>query len=333
MSNQQFVLKERPEGLPSRDTFELQDIPKPETGKGQLKLKARYISVDPYMRGRMRAGKSYVAPFQVGEPIEGGIVAEVLESRHPDFEKGQMVLGNLPWRKIQAVEADRVRPIDTDIAPAGYYLGILGMPGMTAYFGLLDIGKPKEGETVLVSGAAGAVGTVVGQIAKIKGCRVVGIAGSDEKNRYLKEELGFDEAINYKTTGDLSADLQRHCPDGIDVYFDNVGGEISDRALQLINKFARIVLCGQIALYNATEAPTGPYPQPTLLKRSALMQGFIVSNYQKRFGEAARQLAGWLKEGKLQYRETVKQGFEKLPDAFIGLFKGENIGKFLVEIS
>ena len=231
------------------------------------------------------------------------------------------------------MNAKHVNKIDKKIAPLSYYLGILGMPGLTAYFGLLDIGKPVAGETVVVSGAAGAVGMVVSQIARIKGCRIIGIAGSDYKNTYLKNALKLDEVINYHTEKDMEAAIARACPDGVDVYFDNVGGSISDAVIANINKDARIILCGQISLYNSVEEPVGPRLQPALLKKSALMQGFIVSNYASRFSEGMQQLAQWLGEGKLTYQETIIQGFETLPETFIGLFQGKNTGKLLVEIS
>jgi NADPH:quinone reductase len=224
-----------------------------------------------------------------------------------------------------------LQKIDTVIAPASYYLGILGMPGLTAYFGLMHIGKPISGETVVVSGAAGAVCIVVGQIAKLQGCRVIGIAGSDEKIKLLKEEFGFDEGINYKTSSDIKKAVADACPKGVDIYFDNVGGEISDAVIGKINFNARIVLCGQIALYNSTETPMGPRLQPMLLTRSVLMQGFIIGNYQSQFSEGIKHLAMWVQQGKLKYKETIVKGFNKLPAALLGLFNGDNIGKMIVE--
>jgi NADPH-dependent curcumin reductase CurA len=330
--NRQVILKSRPSGSPVLENFEMVTAPEVLVKEGELLLKAKFVSVDPYMRGRMGDAKSYVAPYELGQPIEGGVVAEVIESRHPDFKKGDAVVAPLKWQEIQAISAEKVTRLDKNIAPLSYFLGILGMPGLTAYFGLLDIGKPMAGETVVISGAAGAVGIVVGQIARIKGCRVVGISGSDEKNAYLSSELKFDEVINYKTTGSMRKAIEKACPDGVDIYFDNVGGEISDAVISSINKGARIVICGQISLYNETKLPTGPRLQPTLLKKSALMQGFIVSNYAARFPEGVKQLAGWLGEGRLSYQETIVKGFEKLPETFIGLFEGKNTGKLLVEI-
>ncbi|HUX55166.1 MAG TPA: NADP-dependent oxidoreductase [Williamwhitmania sp.] len=330
--NREILLKSRPVGKPTTANFEIVNSEPISLNNGELLLKARYISVDPYMRGRMSDAKSYVEPYQVGKPIEGGIVAEVVESRSPQFSPGDSVFGMLQWKLVQAVSAEKVTKLNKETAPLSYYLGILGMPGLTAYFGLLDIGKPKEGETVVVSGAAGAVGMVVGQIAKLKGCRVVGIAGSDAKVNYLLNELQFDAVINYKTITNLDAAIASACPSGIDVYFDNVGGIISDAVVAQINKGARIIICGQISLYNETTQPMGPRIQPTILKRSALMQGFIVSNYTERFPEGFKKLATWITEGKMKYTQTTLNGFDRLPEAFIGLFEGNNTGKLIVEM-
>lgn len=331
MKTQEIILASRPNGMPDKSNFEIRESQIPQVNEGEVLLKGFYYSVDPYMRGRMNEGESYVPPFKVGEPIKGGVVAEVLESRDPGFKPGDKIQARLPWRKKMVVKTDYLQKIDDSIAPESYYLGILGMPGLTAYFGLLDIGKPTKGETVVVSGAAGAVGTVVGQIAKIKGCRVVGIAGSDEKIQMIKNEFGFDEGVNYKTTDDMKSAISKACPDGVDLYYDNVGGEISDAVLANINFQARITICGQIALYNATEIPVGPRLQPMLLTKSALMKGFIVGDYSERFPEGAKQLAEWVKDGKLKFEETIIQGFDNLPEAFIGLFHGENKGKMIVK--
>ena len=329
--NRQIILKSRPKGLPTQVNFEISEIQVPSLNDGELLVKAKFISVDPYMRSRMSDAKSYVPSFEVGKPFDGGVVAEVIESLHPGFIAGDAILGHLQWQEIQTVKAESVTKLDKKV-PLSYYLGILGMPGLTAYFGLNEIGKPVAGETVVVSGAAGAVGMVVCQIARLKGCRVVGIAGSDEKNAYLKNVLKVDEVINYHTEKNIKAAITRACPDGVDVYYDNVGGEISDAVISNINKYARIVLCGQISVYNNTEIPVGPRPQPIMVKKSALMQGFIVSNYSERFGEGIKQLAQWLGEGKLTYQETIVQGFETLPETFLGLFHGKNTGKMLVEM-
>ncbi|MBF9254661.1 NADP-dependent oxidoreductase [Pontibacter sp. 172403-2] len=328
-----ILLASRPHGTPTEENFKFEEQELSPLKEGEVLLKALYISVDPYMRGRMSEAKSYVPPYKVGEPIAGGVIAEVVESREQQYAKGDVVLGNLPWSTYTIARGKGLTKIDKQVAPLSYHLGILGMPGLTAYCGLLFIGEPKEGETVVVSGAAGAVGTVVGQIAKLKGCRVVGIAGSDDKIDYLKNELGFDEGINYKATSDMAAAIAQACPDGVDVYFDNVGGEITDGVYANLNKFARIAICGQIAYYNATTVPVGPRIESTLLKKSALMKGFIVNDYTGRFGEATRGLAKWVQEGKLQYQENITEGFGQVPQAFLGLFTGENTGKQLVRIA
>ena len=331
METRQIILASRPIGLPTLDNFKFENTTLPELKEDQVLVEAMYYSVDPYMRGRMNDAKSYISSFETDKPIEGGVVAKVIESKSSDFKPGDLVFGRLPWRLQTVVAAKGLQSINETIAPASYYLGILGMPGLTAYFGLMDIGKPTEGQTVVVSGAAGAVGVVVGQIAKIHGCRVVGIAGSDEKINILKSDYEFDDAINYKTTPDLKKALAQSCPNGVDIYFDNVGGEISDAVISQINFKARIIVCGQISLYNSSEIPTGPRLQPQLLSHSALMQGFIVSDYQNRFGEGLHQLVKWIKDGNIKYMETKLKGFDQLPNALIGLFKGENMGKMIVE--
>lgn len=332
MNTRQIVLSSRPKGMATVDNFRFENIELPEMKPGDVLLQGLYYSVDPYMRGRMNDAKSYAPPFQVGQCIEGGVVATVIESKSDHFKAGDTVTGGLPWREQIIASEKSIKKIDTAIAPASYYLGVLGMPGLTAYFGLMHIGKPKPGETVVVSGAAGAVGVVVGQLAKIHGCRVIGIAGSDEKIKLLKEEFGFDDAINYKTTTDMEKAIGALCPNGVDIYFDNVGGEISDAVISNINFNARIPLCGQIALYNSSEVPVGPRLQPMLLTRSVLMQGFIVSNFQSMYPVAIPLLAQWVKEGKLKFTETTIHGFDQIPTALIGLFKGENTGKMIVEI-
>jgi len=297
----------------------------------EIAVEALFYSVDPYMRGRMNDAKSYVAPFQIDQPIEGGVVAKVTATKSVNFKTGDIVMGRLQWRHNTISNGEGLHKVDTNLAPASYYLGILGMTGLTAYFGFTDIGKPKTGETVVVSGAAGAVGTVVGQIAKIYGCRVIGIAGSEEKIKTLKEDFGYDEVVNYKTTDNIKETIAQYCPKGVDIYFDNVGGEISDSVIANVNFKARIVLCGQISLYNSTEVPVGPRLQPMLLTKSALMQGFIVNNYESHFAEGMAQLGQWVKEGKLKSTETIVHGFHQLPNALLGLFKGENTGKMIVE--
>lgn len=325
-------LKNRPNGKPELTDFEFSITEIPELHEGEILLTTKYVSVDPYLRGRMSDAPSYVPPFELNKPIASGIIAEVLESKNTNFSKGDHVSGMLQWKETQVAKADGLIKVDPDKAPLSAYLGIIGMTGLTAYLGLTEIGKPKKGETLLVSGAAGAVGSVVGQIGKILGLQVVGIAGTDEKVEMLKSEFGFDEGINYNTTENMSEAIAKACPDGVDVYFDNVGGEISDAVITNINKGARIIVCGQISLYNKTETPVGPRPQAIILKKSALMQGFIVGNYASRFPEGVKQLSQWLDEGKLTYQETIVKGFDKLPEAFIGLFEGRNTGKMLVEI-
>ena len=331
MNTKQIVLSSRPKGKPVMANFETKNIDLPELADKEIILEAMYFSVDPYMRGRMNDAKSYAPPFELGKPITGGVIAKVIKSNATNFKENDLVTGNLPWQQHCIATENSVVKIDTTIAPASYYLGVLGMPGLTAYFGLTHIGKPKNGETVVVSGAAGAVGLVAGQIAKMHGCRVIGIAGTDEKVKLLKEEFGFDEVINYKSCTDLKRAIADACPKAVDIYYDNVGGETSDAVISNINFNARIVLCGQIALYNNTEIPMGPRLQPMLLTRSVLMQGFIVGNYQSQFSEGSKQLATWVKEGKLKYKETIVKGFDKLPAALLGLFEGDNIGKMIVE--
>jgi NADPH-dependent curcumin reductase CurA len=330
LTTQQIVLAARPKGLPVNDDFRMMQVELPKIKAGEILLKGMYYSVDPYMRGRMNDSKSYVAPFEIDKPLNGGAIAKVLESKSDLYKPGDVVMGHFPWQKEFIATEKETKKIDADLAPPSYYLGVLGMPGLTAYFGLMHIGKPKAGETVVVSGAAGAVGIVVGQIAKIQGCHVVGIAGTEEKTKLLTTEFGFDEAINYKTTPDMNKAIAAACPKGVDVYFDNVGGEISDAVIKNIAFHARIPLCGQIALYNSTEPPMGPRLQPFLLTRSALMQGFIINDFKDLFPEGIQQLAQWVKAGKLKTTETIEHGFENLPKALLGLFKGDNIGKMIV---
>jgi NADPH-dependent curcumin reductase CurA len=331
MTTQQIVLASRPQGTPTLANFRTENVELTEVKPGEVALKGLYYSVDPYMRGRMNETKSYVSSFHIDQPIIGGVVASVQESQSDHFKTGDLVVGLLPWRKEFIASERSIQKIDATIVPASYYLGILGMPGLTAYFGLVRICKPKAGETVVVSGAAGAVGIVVGQIAKIMGCRVVGIAGSDEKTALLKEEFGFDEAINYKTATDIRKAIAEVYPHGVDIYFDNVGGEISDAVILNLNNHARIALCGQISLYNNEKVAMGPRLQSIFVSKSVMMQGFIVGNYQSDYPEAVQQLAGWIKEGKLKYTETIIHGFDQLPMALLGLFKGENSGKMVIK--
>jgi len=330
--NHAILLNNRPKGMPQIDDFKFVEEDMPAIRKGEVLLKTSYVSVDPYLRSKMNDAKSYTAPFELNKPMYSGIIAEVVESRHSGFEVGEFVSGMLEWKVYQASDGRGLNKVDVGRAPLSSYLGVLGMTGLTAFLGLSEIGKPKGGETVVVSGAAGAVGSVAGQIAKIMGCRVVGIAGSDEKCSMLSSDYGFDEAINYKTSKNMRKAIAAACPDGVDVYFDNVGGEISDAVLVKINQFARIVVCGAISVYNATSLPQSLSVQPFLVKNSALMQGFIVTDFEASFPQALAQLSQWLKEDKLKYSETVVEGFDQVPRAFMDLFEGKNTGKMLVKV-
>lgn len=330
---QTIVLKNRPKGKPSVSDFEFVNETAELTLKDQdLLLESLYVSVDPYLRGRMSDSKSYIPPFELNKPISSGVIAKVIASKNANFQEGDVVSGLLDWKTKQISNGDGLIKVDPDKAPLSAYLGLLGMTGLTAYLGLTEIGKPKAGETLVVSGAAGAVGSVVGQIGKLLGLRVIGLAGTDEKIDMLTSKFGFDAGINYKTSSDIQADIAKAAPKGVDIYFDNVGGPISDAVLFNINTFARMVICGAISVYNATEVPKGVSVQPFLVKNSALMQGFIVSNYAQKFPEAMQTLAMWLSEGKLTYTETVVNGFENIPSAFIDLFDGKNKGKMIVKL-
>jgi NADPH-dependent curcumin reductase CurA len=330
--NHAILLDKRPIGRPELSDFSLVTEEKPLIQSGEVLLRTSYVSVDPYLRGRMHDAKSYIPPFELNKPISSGIIAEVIESNHDGFSKGDYVSGMLEWKEYQKSDGQGLTKVDTTNVPQSAYLGILGLTGLTAYLGLTEIGKPKKGETIVVSGAAGAVGSIVGQIGKILGCRVVGIAGTDEKVEMLKSDFGFDAAINYNTTNNMAEAIAAVCPDGVDIYFDNVGGVISDAVLFNINKFARMIICGAISVYNEISLPKSISVQPFLIKNSALMQGFIVSNYATKFPEAIKQLATWLQEGKLTYAETVVEGFDQVPQAFIDLFDGKNKGKMVVKI-
>jgi len=333
MKNNQVILFERrPVGKPSLKDFRLVDEEIPSVNEGQILLKTLYVSVDPYLRGRMTSAKSYIAPFELGKPLTSAIVAEVVESKNESFKRGDFVTGSLDWKQFQLSDGKGLRKLDSSQDQLSANLGVLGMTGLTAYFGLMEIAKPKAGETMVVSGAAGAVGSIVGQIGKILGCRVIGIAGSDDKVEMLKKRFGFDEGINYNTVTDMKAAVAAAAPNGVDIYFDNVGGEISDAVIQHINRFARIPLCGAIANYNDTAPEHGPRVQTTLIKNSALMQGFIVGNYQEKFPEGIAQLSNWLKAGKVVGTETIVEGFDQIPQAFIDLFDGKNNGKMIVKV-
>jgi hypothetical protein len=331
--NKRIILAARPSGMPKPSDFKLVESPVPETGPGQILVRMLYVSVDPYMRGRMNDVKSYAPPVQIGEVMGAGAVGKVVASQNPQFQAGDVVEGFFGWQEYATSDGNGVRKLDPEVAPFSTALGVLGIPGLTAYFGLVDIGKPLAGETVVISGAAGAVGSIAGQIAKINGCRVIGIAGSDQKVAWLRDELGFDAAFNYKTTPNYVQKLNELCPKGVDVYFDNVGGDITDAVFRLISTGARIVVCGQIAQYNAEKPEIGPRLLWHLIVKQARAEGFLVFRYASRYAEGQKQLAEWLKAGKLKYREQFVDGIENTPRAFIGMLQGENTGKQLVRVA
>jgi len=330
--NRQFKLAARPVGMPKESDFALVEIPMPVPGEGQVLVKTSFLSVDPYMRGRITGVRTYADPVNVGDVMVGGAVGQVVESHHAGFAAGDFVLGQWGWQEYAVVEGQMLHKLNPSLAPVSTALGVLGMPGMTAYFGFLEICKPIPGEVTVVSGAAGAVGSLVGQIAKNKGCRVVGIAGTDQKVHWLVNELGFDAAFNYKTAPDLMAKLKELCPHGIDCYFDNVGGAITDAIFPLMNVFGRVSVCGQISMYNQEKPEPGPRLLPFTLVKQLKVEGFIVTRWQSRWGEGIVQMAQWLKEGKLQYREDIVEGFGNTVKAFIGMLQGDNTGKMLVKI-
>ena len=330
-SNTQVLLAARPEGLPKVSDFEIVESDSAEIGEGQVLVKNEYLSLDPAMRGWMTDRPSYIPPVELGAVMRGLTVGEVVRSNDPGFEPGDPVSGALGWQRFAVATPDDLTKLPAG-TPRTLALGPLGMTGLTAYFGLLDVGEPREGNTVLVSAAAGAVGSVVGQIAKLKGCRVVGTAGSDDKCRWLTEELGFDEAFNYKTVGKLGDAIRQSCPRGIDIYFDNVGGEMLDAALANLRRGARVVICGAISQYNATEPVPGPANYLALLIQRARMEGFIIFDYQKRFPEALASLGQWVAEGKIRYREEIVEGLENAPAALLRLFTGEKNGKLIIRI-
>ena len=332
MKNTQAIFRSRPEAFPSEDNFEIVQSEVPKSGDGEVLRKTIYLSVDPYMRGRMSTQRSYAEPAKLGEPMVGSTISEVVESKNPKYKAGDYVLGFDGWQEYAVSDGRDLRKLDPNQAPITTSVGVLGMPGLTAYVGLLDIGKPKEGETVVVSAAAGAVGSIAGQIAKIKGCRVIGTAGSDEKCAYVVNDLGFDVCINYKTQ-DLKEAFKAACPKGIDVYFDNVGGEVLEVVLKRINVHARIPLIGLISQYSDAKPRPGPNLQSVLSNR-ALIQGMIVLDHTDRTPDFLRDMSQWLREGKVRYREDiVPGGISAAPGAFIGLLKGENIGKRIVQIA
>jgi leukotriene B4 12-hydroxydehydrogenase/15-oxo-prostaglandin 13-reductase len=331
--NRRIALAARPSGYPKLSDFSLVQAPAPSPRDGEVLVRTLYLSVDPYMRSRMNDVRTYAKPFDLGEVMGGAAVARVVESSNSAFKTGDIVEGMFGWQDYAVTDGKGVRHIDPQLAPISTALGVLGMPGLTAYFGLLEICRPKPGETVVVSGAAGAVGSLVGQIAKLKGCRAVGIAGTDPKVAHLTADLGFAAAFNYKTTPDLHGRLKELCPLGVDVYFDNVGGAITDAVLRLINVGARISICGQISQYNLERPEPGPRPFSLLLVRRARAEGFLVFQFAERYAEGLREMALWLREGKIKYHETVVNGLENTPAAFIGMLKGENTGKQLVKVA
>jgi NADPH-dependent curcumin reductase CurA len=330
--NHQWRLAARPVGTVKRSDWNFTEEPVAAPADGQVLVKTLYLSLDPAMRGWMNEGKSYIPPVGIGEVMRAGAIGKVIESRDPGFKAGDFVNGTIGVQEYALATAKQITRVDPRLAPLPVYLSTLGMPGFTAYFGLLDIGKPEAGQTVVVSGAAGAVGTVVGQIAKIKGSRAVGIAGGAEKCRYLTDQLGFDAAIDYKNS-DVKATLREACPNGIDVYFDNVGGDILDIALTRLARHARVVICGAISQYNNTTPVKGPANYLSLLVNRASMTGMVVFDYAKRYPEAVREMAGWIAEGKLQSREHVVEGLEKFPETLSMLFSGENMGKLVLKVA
>jgi hypothetical protein len=330
--NHKFTLAARPVGMPKRSDWNYSAEPAPDPAEGEMLIKILYLSLDPAMRGWMNEGKSYVPAVKIGEVMRALALGRVVRSKTPGFAVGEYVYGVLGAQEFATSDGKGLSKVDPKRAPLAVYLGTLGMPGMTAYFGLLDVGKAKAGDTVVVSGAAGAVGMVVGQIAKIKGCRVVGIAGGEKKCQYVVQELGFDSAIDYKSE-DVRKSLRTHCPDGIDVYFDNVGGDILEAALANLARGARIVICGAISQYCSTEPVKGPSNYMSLLVNRASMTGMVVFDYADRYGLAGREMGEWIAAGKLKSREDIVEGFETFPDTLLKLFKGENTGKLILKVA
>ncbi|WP_132249668.1 NADP-dependent oxidoreductase [Methylobacterium segetis] len=334
--NRRIVLASRPHGEPTPAHFRMEEGRVPTPREGEILLRTRWLSLDPYMRGRMSAAKSYAEPVAIGAVMVGEVVAEVVASNNPDFAVGDLVAAFSGWQDYAVASGRGLRRVDPNLAPATTALGILGMPGMTAYTGLLTIGDPKPGETVVVAAASGPVGSLVGQIARLKGARAVGIAGGPEKCAYLRQDLGFDAAIDHRGE-DLPGQLAAACPDGIDVYFENVGGAVFDAVLPLLNGFARVPVCGLVSGYNATELPPGPDRSPALMRailtKRLRLQGFIVSDFADQARTFARDVGGWLREGRVRYREDLVEGLEQAPDALIGLLKGHNFGKLIVHVA
>ncbi|RRO20462.1 NADP-dependent oxidoreductase [Saccharopolyspora rhizosphaerae] len=326
-------LASRPQGLPTMDNFEFVEVEAPQPGEGQLLVRNLVMSVDPYMRGRMNEGKSYVPPFEVGKALDGGAVGEVVSSNAEGFQSGDLVLHQLGWRDYAVVPAEHATKVDPNIAPPSAYLSVLGMPGMTAYAGLVDVAEQKEGDVVFVSGAAGAVGSLAGQIAKLRGAKkVIGSAGSAEKVKYLLDEVGFDAAFNYHD-GPVREQLAHAAPEGIDVYFDNVGGEHLEAAIFCFNDYGRAAECGMISQYNNEKPEPGPRNMMMIVQKRLKVRGFIVMDHAHLKDQFFKEVGGWLSEGKISYRETVVEGLRNAPDAFLGLMRGDNTGKMLVKIA
>jgi len=332
LANHQYRLAARPMGMPKRSDWNYAEEAAREPGEGEFLVKVLQISLDPAMRGWVNAGRSYMPPVGIGEVMRALAAGRVIESKNPNFAVGDHVYGGLGVQEYALSNGQGLSKVDTRVAPLPKYLSVLGMPGMTAYFGLLDTGAPQAGNTVVVSAAAGAVGSVVGQIARIKGCRAVGIAGGAQKCQYLTGELGFDAAIDYKNE-DVTAGLRKHCPQGIDVYFDNVGGDILDAVLAQINRGARIVICGGISQYNNTGPIKGPTNYLSLLVNRATMKGMLVTDFMDRYPQAAREMAGWMAAGKLKSREDIVEGLQNFPEALLKLFTGENFGKLILKVA
>ena len=330
--NHKFELAARPVGLPKRSDWKSAEEPVRDLRDGELLVKLLYISLDPAMRGWINEGKSYVPPVAIGEVMRAGGLGRVVDSKNPAFASGDCVTGLLGVQEYAVSDGKNLMKIDPKIAPLPVYLGALGMTGMTAYFGLLDVGQPKPGDTVVISAAAGATGMVAGQIAKIKGCRAIGIAGGPQKCEFVVKQLGFDAAIDYKSE-DVRKALQQHCPKGIDIYFDNVGGDILDAALSQLARGARVLICGAISQYNNTTPIKGPSNYLSLLVNRATMKGFLVFDYASRYAEAAREMAGWYAAGKLKTREDIAEGFNNFPEVFLKLLKGENTGKLMLKVA
>ena len=329
--NRRVVLASRPTAYPEPEHFRLEEAPIPRPLEGEALVRVIWLSLDPYMRGRMREGPSYATPVAIGGVMTGGVVGRVIESRSPEVQVGDIVEGSLGWQEYAVSRPGALRKVDPDLAPISTAIGVLGMPGMTAYHGFLEVGRPEVGDTVVVSAASGAVGQVVGQIARIMGCRVVGTAGSDAKVDFMVNELGFDAGINYKTE-DVDAALAAACPDGIDVYFDNVGGFVTDAVMQQINVHARISVRGQISQYNLAEPEMAPRSMGLLIQKQARMEGFLVFNFAHKHEHARQRMAEWIRSGELRYREDVVEGLENAPQAFIGMMTGENFGKLLIKV-